>query len=232
MSKTLDKKLFAKNLSYLRTKKKMTQSQLADELEVSQVSVSQWEKGLKAPQNFGLLKHLSELFDVSADDLLFTDLKLEELTKITALQVDNSEKEKNPYRITIYGKVCAGDGFEAFEDPIDEIGDPYPQIKEELFGLKVKGDSMDRVVADGMYAIFQQQQTVRNGEIAVIMIDNDLVMLKRFYKINQSTVVLEPESHNPNHTPMLFHKEDINRLKIIGKYIGCVSPLETYGNIA
>ena len=55
---------------------------------------------------------------------------------------------------------------------------------------------------------------------------------KRFYKINQSTVVLEAESHNPNHTPMLFHKEDINRLKIIGKYIGCVSPLETYGNIA
>ena len=105
-------------------------------------------------------------------------------------------------------------------------------MKEELFGHKVKGDSMDKVVADGMYAIFQQQHTVRNGEIAVVMVDNDLVMLKRFYKINQSTVVLEPESHNPNHTPMLFHREDINRLKIIGKYIGCVSPIETYGNIS
>ena len=90
---------------------------------------------------------------------------------------------------------------------------------------------MDKVVVDGMYAIIQQQHEVRNGEIAVIMIDNDLVMLKRFYKLNHSTVVLEPESHNPNHTPMLFHREEINRLKIIGKYIGCVSPLETYRDI-
>lgn len=130
------------------------------------------------------------------------------------------------HSITVYGKVCAGDGFEALEDPIDEIGDPYYRIKQEKFALLVDGDSMNNIVDDGMYAIIQKQPTVNNGEIAVVLIDGDIGMLKRVYHLDESTVILKPDSSNPEHKSMMFEGHEINRLQILGRYLGCVSPME------
>ncbi|MTP77994.1 helix-turn-helix domain-containing protein [Turicibacter sanguinis] len=131
-----------------------------------------------------------------------------------------------PQQITVYGKVCAGNGIEAFEDPIDEITNPYHRIKGDMFALQVDGDSMNNVVRSGMYAIIQKQSLVKNGEIAVILIDNEVGMLKRFFKLDNSTVVLKPDSTNSEHKTMIFEGNDINRLKILGRYIGQVSPME------
>lgn len=128
--------------------------------------------------------------------------------------------------ITVYGKVCAGDGFEAFEDPIDEIGDPYYRIKSEKFALQVQGDSMNNVVNDGMYAVIEKKEFVNSGEIAVVLIDNEIGMLKRFYQVDDSTVILKPDSSNSEHKSMVFEGNEINRLKILGRYLGHVSPME------
>lgn len=127
--------------------------------------------------------------------------------------------------ITVYGKVCAGNGIEALENPIDEIGDPYYRIKGEKFALQVHGDSMDNVVPDGMYAIIEKRPIVSNGEIAVVMIDNDTAMLKRFYQLDDM-VILRPDSTNQEHKPLTFIGEDINSLKILGRYLGYVTPME------
>ena len=77
-----------------------------------------------------------------------------------------------------------------------------------------------------MYAIIQKQSLVKNGEIAVILIDNEVGMLKRFFQLDNSTVVLKPDSTNSEHKTMIFEGNDINRLKILGRYIGQVSPME------
>lgn len=130
------------------------------------------------------------------------------------------------HSITVYGKVCAGDGIEALEDPIDNIGDPYYRIKQEKFALLVDGDSMNNVVDNGMYAIIEKRPIVNNGEIAVVLIDNEVGMLKRFYRLDESTVILKPESSNPEHKSMVFEGQEINRLQILGRYLGCVSPME------
>lgn len=129
------------------------------------------------------------------------------------------------HSITVYGKVCAGDGIEALENPIDQIGDPYYRIKKEKFALQVCGDSMNNVVSDGMYAVIEKTPVVNNGEIAVVMIDNDIAMLKRFYQFDDM-VILRPDSINPDHKPITFIGEEINSLKILGRYLGYVTPME------
>lgn len=58
-------------------KKGWTQDELAEKLFVSRQSVSKWEKGLNYPSIETLLK-ISDLFDISLDELLKSD---EELTK-------------------------------------------------------------------------------------------------------------------------------------------------------
>lgn len=129
------------------------------------------------------------------------------------------------HSITVYGKVCAGDGIEALENPIDEIGDPYYRIKKEKFALQICGDSMNNIVDDGMYAVIEKTPVVNNGEIAVVMIDNDIAMLKRFYQFDDM-VILRPDSINPDHKPITFIGEEINSLKILGRYLGYVTPME------
>ena len=207
---------FSKNLRYLREDSGRTQEQLAEILGVKRINITAWENGKTTPSKFGMIKLISDLFNVTCDDLLFSNLRLSPKT---------SKTSKLFQSITVYGKVCAGDGIEAFEDPIDQIANPYYRIKQELFALQVHGDSMNNVVDDGMYAIIEKKETVNNGEIAVVLIDNEVGMLKRFYQLDESTVVLKPDSTNLTHKSMMFENEEINRLKILGRYIGHVSPM-------
>lgn len=63
----------AKNLQALRKRDKITQEDLADQLNVSRQSVSKWETGEAYPETDKLLA-LCDLFDVSLDALLRSDL--------------------------------------------------------------------------------------------------------------------------------------------------------------
>lgn len=63
------KNYFGKNLRYLRASNNMTQTDLAAKLNVSHQTVSNYERGQRSC-NLDSLILLSELFDVSIDDLL------------------------------------------------------------------------------------------------------------------------------------------------------------------
>ncbi len=63
---------------------------------------------------------------------------------------------------------------------------------DEHFCLKVSGDSMiEAQIADGDYAVIRKQNTCRNGEIVVALVDGDEATLKYFYKENDR-IRLEP----------------------------------------
>ena len=215
---------FAKNLRYLRLKNNVSQDELAFELGYkSYTTIQKWETGQNEP-NMAVLNKLADKWNVSLDDLVKVDL--ESLRYFDSKASSSSIIDSKITRLTVYGKVCAVNGKEAFEDPIDEITNPYHRIKGELFALQVDGDSMDKIVTNGDYAIIQKQPIVKNGEIAVVLIDRDLAMIKRFYQVDSETVMLKPESNNLQHKPLIFIGSEINSLKILGRYIGAVKPME------
>ena len=63
----------------LRTEKEMSQGDLADALEVSRQSISKWETNGSVPELDKLIK-LSEIFDVSLDELITGKEKVEQPT--------------------------------------------------------------------------------------------------------------------------------------------------------
>ena len=67
------KNYFGKNLHHLRTSNNITQTDLAIKLNVSHQSISNYERGQRFC-NLDMLVRVSELFDVSIDDLLKTPL--------------------------------------------------------------------------------------------------------------------------------------------------------------
>ena len=94
-------------------------------------------------------------------------------------------------RVPIHGSVAAGNQILAMEDHHDYIVVDV-NIRVD-FCLRVQGDSMiDARIQDGDLVFVRQQPTVENGEIAVVMIDDE-VTLKRFYRTDGG-VILKPEN--------------------------------------
>ena len=64
---------FAKNLLFCRKYFKITQESLANQIERSQTTIGGWENKVSEPNVDALVK-LSEIFSISIDDLVKTDL--------------------------------------------------------------------------------------------------------------------------------------------------------------
>lgn len=194
-----------------RKKKEMSRACLGKIVNLHESTVKRYEDGQIKTLDIEKMKEFANALDITPEFLMGWEE-----------EVGNTETYSS--YLTVYGKVCAGDGLEAFEDPIDKINNPYPHLKGEFFSLQVQGDSMNHIVDDGLYAVIRRQPTINNGEIAVVLIEHQIGMLKRFYRIDDM-VILKPDSSNPKHEPLIFTGEKINDIKILGKFIGFVSPI-------
>jgi repressor LexA len=82
------------------------------------------------------------------------------------------------------------------------------------FYLRVKGDSMIGArILEGDLVLVRQQPDVEDGEIAVVLVDDEEATLKRVYRDN-GRWLLKPE--NPTMRPIVVDKRDV---QIIGRVI-------------
>jgi repressor LexA len=126
---------------------------------------------------------------------------------------DNTIKIKTK-SVPLLGDITAGEPIYACEERY-----AYVEIEDDCnidFCLRVKGDSMvDAGINDGDLVFVRKQPYVDNGEIAVVLIDDDAT-LKRFYKITDG-VILKPE--NSRYQPLFFKDSDFKNIRILGKVI-------------
>lgn len=88
---------------------------------------------------------------------------------------------------------------------------------EECFFLRVNGESMNKEIQNGAYALIRKTDFVENGDIAVVLVNGFDATLKKFSK-QGDLVILEPMSTDPSFTTQVYGKDV--EIKIIGKYIG------------
>lgn len=119
--------------------------------------------------------------------------------------------------IPIVGKVAAGEPILAQENIEDyfSIGENFfsqSDLKNETFVLKVQGESMINAgINNGDYIIVSKENTARNGQIVVAMIDGNATV-KTFYK-EKDHVRLQPE--NDTMEPII-----VKDVQIVGKVVG------------
>jgi transcriptional regulator with XRE-family HTH domain len=110
----------SERLKQARADSGMTQEQVAEKILVSRVTLSHWENGKSLPDIVSLIS-LSELYDISLDELVKGDSKMKEKVR------KDSEKAKSNVRVigiaaiivtlvlVIYGiSVLVGGGFHDF----------------------------------------------------------------------------------------------------------------------
>ena len=113
--------------------------------------------------------------------------------------------------IPILGTVAAGRPILSVEnmDGSIKLHKSFIRNGGKYFALRVKGDSMEEAgIMNGDTAVIEQSETVRNGEIAVVMLDDDAVTLKTFYREN-ARIRLQPE--NSKYSP-IFCSRDVRVL--------------------
>jgi repressor LexA len=122
---------------------------------------------------------------------------------------------KTSTEVSVLGTIAAGTPIEAIQQEVDRVALPENlQNKGEHYGLRVKGDSMiEAGINDGDTVIVQKTNIVENGQIAVVLIDDQEATLKRVRK-KGNTIALE--AANKNYGTKIYAA---NRIKVQGKLV-------------
>jgi repressor LexA len=116
--------------------------------------------------------------------------------------------------LPLAGQIAAGSPVLAVEE--DERIDFSSMFgSDEHFCLRVKGDSMiEDQISEGDYVVVKKQDSCRDGEIVVALVDGQDATLKRFYR-ESKRIRLEPA--NSNMKPIFS-----DSVEIMGVVIGVV----------
>ncbi len=91
--------------------------------------------------------------------------------------------------------------------------------------LRCKGDSMINArIFDGDIVFIKQQPVVENGEIAAVIIEDEVTLKRVYFYPEENTVMLQPE--NPRYRPLIYSGSDLERIRILGKAIAFHSDIK------
>lgn len=132
----------------------------------------------------------------------------------SANDTDSSDQWAN-LRIPLLGRIAAGQPIEAIEDA-NYLDLAAFFIGPDRYALRVSGDSMmDVGILDGDTVILRKQDTARNGDIVVALIDQQEATLKRLGSVQGGMVELIPEN-----SAMSTMRYAISRVSFQGVLVG------------
>ena len=199
-----------KNIKRRRQQLKMTQTDLALKMGYADKSmIAKIEKGnVDLPQSKILA--FANVLETTPGELMGWDYEAEPTET-----VDNIYK-LDKIKLPVLGKVACGEPIFA-----DEDRESYIMIGTDIgadFCLQCQGDSMINArIHDGDIVFVKKTDIVENGEIAVVIIDDEATLKRFFYYREQNLVILKPE--NPKYQDIILTGEQLNQVRVIGRAV-------------
>lgn len=188
--------------------------QVADKIGKNRATVYRYESSEIEKFPIDVLTPLAEALRTTPAYLMGWDDSAQAPTPSNIIPMPETRK------IPLVGTIACGEPILA-EENIEE----YVSIPKDLagdFALRCKGDSMINArIFDGDIVYIRSQDTVENGEIAAVLIDNEAT-LKRV-KLYDDHITLEPE--NPMYKPLSYWGEEMNEVRILGKAVAFTSTI-------
>lgn len=173
---------------------------VANEVGVSLSTYYRWMNGESTKLKKGTIKRLSEVLNYDVQRVL-----------------EEQEKFK-----PIIGNVKAGYGMYADEDVEDYIELGYLDAQNGDYFLRVQGDSMEGShIYDGDIVYVKQTDSVNSGQIAVILLGEEVTVKKVIYK--GDLMILE--ASNPKYEARYFTSKEVKELPV--KILGLVRFVRT-----
>lgn len=199
-----------KNIKRRRQQLKMTQTDLALKMGYADKSmIAKIEKGnVDLPQSKILA--FANALETTPGELMGWDYETE-----ATETVDNIYK-LDKIKLPFLGKVACGEPIFA-----DEDRESYIMVGTDIgadFCLQCQGDSMINArIHDGDIVFVKKTDIVENGEIAVVIIDDEATLKRFYYYREQNLVVLKPE--NPKYQDIILTGEQLNQVRVIGRAV-------------
>lgn len=202
---------FGTNIKKIRQDNNLTQEELAKRINTSRSNIANYENDKNMP-SIDILEKLSEIFNCSIDYLLGkSDIK-------------NPDLKDNLFLIPIVGKVAAGKPILADENiegylPIDPLM-YHLTSPDGFFFLQIQGESMNKLIKNGSYALIKKQDYAEDGDVIVAIVNGDNeATVKRYKQLNNQFVILEPVSEDSSFQSITIDLKN-TKFSIIGKVVG------------
>ena len=195
--------------TYLKEKREelgYSQNKLAKALQITQPYYNSIERGeVKNPPSEEILERMIGLFSLNEKDAeYFLYLAAVERTPKIILEKMKQIKGEGPSAIPLFPRISAGIGVFGEEEVEDYISIPGVRNVEEVFSVRVKGDSMEPTIKNSSIIVCRQNLQVHNGEIGAFLVNGE-AFVKRL-QIKPDYVVLM--SDNPNYQPIYISPND------------------------
>lgn len=197
-----------------RIAKGWSQQELADKMETTQQTIQRYESGARDIKSSVLIK-LSSVLDVTISYLLGLE---------NASIPNNSTVD-----VPSYGSIAAGTPIEMVEvkdsQPVPvKVHERFPKA----FLLKVEGESMNRILPNGSYALIDPaQKEPISGKPYAVCVNGYDATIKRVVKLSNG-FELTPDSSDPTFRPIVYdyNEPDTDPVTIIGRVVFYVLPFD------
>lgn len=196
--------IFQRNLQHYTSLRKLSQQDVANSLQITPSTVSDWFLGKKYPR-VDTMQRLADLLDIPMSYLTGDSSERPQRTIPTGF-----EDIPHMHRVPLLGSIACGTPITAEENVEDYVNVPVDFNCN--FVLRCKGDSMAPRVMDGDLVYIRQQPDVEDGQIAAVIIDGEAT-LKHVYHIPGGVQLV---SDNPAYRPLMYTGNNCDELRIVG----------------
>ncbi|MCO5286846.1 MAG: XRE family transcriptional regulator [Chitinophagaceae bacterium] len=206
-----------KNLKYLRKLRGWTQEEFAAKIGIKRSLIGAYEEE-RADPRLDVLQTLSEMFNVTLDELFTQDLSVQKGSDYLSRrrQMKMASTDRNLIHF-VPVKAAAGylSGY-ADDEFIDELNTfTLPMIKGgNCRAFEIIGDSM-LPTPSGSVIVGEKAESLdklKNNTACIVITNNEGIVYKRVVKNNRSTTRVTLVSDNPSYQPYQVYKNDILEL--------------------
>lgn len=192
-----------------RVKAGISQATLAESIGVDRSAVAQWENGITRPR-IRNLRRLASFFKIPLS--VFLDE-----------EDDAAESQAATVALHTLGKVHAGlFSEEEITESVVEVPASVLAAHPSACAVLVEGDCMDRVIPEGVVALYDPELEPSNGQIVIVETENHEALMRRWYR-GENTLMLVADSHTSFSDIVV---EADTPIRLIGTVFWMQSPLE------
>lgn len=182
-------------------------------------SIAEITEHLGVSSTFGVRKHLDAL--VKKGFLVRGGTGLSRAIMLARPSMHSESGERRTNALPIIGQVTAGQPILAVQNVEGWLSFKPMDLTKQVFGLRVKGDSMkDRGILDGDLVVVRQQPTADDGDIIVALLE-DSATVKTFRK-KKGQYELEPANERFRPIPITPDTQ----FQILGKVITVIRNID------
>ena len=202
-----------------RRRLKLSQDEVAVALETTKQAIYKYEKGIVENIPPEKVERLADLFGVTPAYLIgWSEEKQGEAPSALDDLPEALKQELRPIstvRLPMLGNVACGEPIYAAEER--ETCVCAGGVNAD-FCLTAHGDSMVNArIFDGDLLFVKKQEIVDNGQIAVVLIEDEATVKRVFYDRESDILTLMPE--NPTYRPMRYMGAQLDQIRILGRVV-------------